>query len=100
MFCGENDLIPLDMIPTCKKNHQKLITTRVKDAQRLGVPFILPEYGACADSLNCALEIRALTEAADESVIGWAYWSFKQFDDPTTVAGNLSEGLYNKDGSI
>jgi len=100
MFCGDDDLIPLDMIPTCKENHRKLITTRVSDAKRLGVPFILPEFGACSDSLNCALEIRALTESADESVVGWAYWSYKEFNDPTTVAGDLQEGLFHKNGSL
>ena len=47
-FCGENDEIPLDMIPTCKENHRKMITTRVEDSKRLGVPFILPEFGACS----------------------------------------------------
>jgi hypothetical protein len=76
-FCGENDEIPLDMIPTCKDNHRKMITTRVDDSKRLGVPFILPEFGACSQKIDCALEIRALTEAADESLVGWAYWSYK-----------------------
>jgi len=32
-------------------------------------------------------------------VVGWAYWSYKQFDDPTTVAGDLKEGLFLDDGS-
>merc|ERR1712127_848387 len=100
MFCDENDEIPLNMIPQCKEFHRKLIRTRVDDAKRLGTPFILPEFGACNDKINCALEIRALTEAADESLIGWAYWAFKYFDDPTTIVGNYLEGLFYENGTV
>lgn len=33
-------------------------------------------------------------------VSGWAYWQFKTYKDLTTSAGDKSEGLWNKDGSL
>ena len=32
--------------------------------------------------------------------MGWAYWQYKTFKDPTTSAGDRSEGFYNPDGSL
>jgi hypothetical protein len=38
---------------------------RVNDAKKLGVPFIISEFGACLDSDTCAREIQQVTETID-----------------------------------
>lgn len=73
---------------------------RNQDAQKLGIPFILSEFGACLNTEECATEIRQIADVSDENLNGWAYWQFKRFEDLTTTAGNKSEGFYSVDGSI
>ena len=84
----------------CMFWHEKRLKTRAKDAERLGIPLIVSEFGACMDSEVCAREIKQVVEVCDELLVGWAYWQFKTFGDITTTAGNRSEGFYNLDGSL
>lgn len=84
----------------CKAWHEKRIGTRQQDAERLGVPMIISEFGACLDSDACVTEITQVTDVCDENLAGWAYWEFKPFHDITTSAGDRSEGFYNKDGTL
>jgi hypothetical protein len=85
----------------CLAWHKKRVGTRVKDAEKLGVPLILSEFGSCLNSESCVTEINQVGDISDEHLVtGWAYWQFKTFKDLTSSAGNRSEGFYNKDGSI
>jgi hypothetical protein len=49
---------------------------------------------------ECIMEVKQVTDVADDTLVSWAYWMFKTFKDPTTTAGTGSEGYYNPDGSI
>lgn len=80
--------------------HEKRLGTRAHDAVRLGVPFMVTEFGACLTEAPCTQEIQQVTDVADEKLAGWAYWEFKTYKDLTTSAGTGSEGFYNKDGSL
>lgn len=80
--------------------HKERIQQRKRDADRLGVPLIISEFGACLTEGPCTQEIKQLADQADEALVGWAYWEFKTFEDLTTSAGTGSEGFYNKDGSL
>ena len=73
---------------------------RSRDAERLGIPFMLTEFGACVDGDECSDEIRAVLEACDVNMTGWAYWQFKTFHDLTTAAGEQTEGFYDDDGKL
>lgn len=84
----------------CLPWHEKRIGTRSKDAEGLGIPLIISEFGACLDSEVCADEITFVAETTDKYLAGWAYWEFKPFHDLTTSAGTGSEGFYNKDGTL
>ena len=64
------------------------------------IPFHITEFGACLTEAPCTQEIRQVTEVADEFLVGWAYWEFKNYEDLTTSAGTGSEGFYNQDGSL
>lgn len=84
----------------CLAWHEKTFSKRDADAKRLGVPFILSEFGACLTEGPCSQEINQVTDVADEYLTGWAYWQFKEYEDLTTTASTGSEGFYNKDGSL
>ena len=79
----------------CLEWHRKNLRTRDQDAQRLGVPLIFSEFGACLDSQQCVIEISQVTDACDTYLTSWAYWQFKTFKDLTTSAYDKSEGFYN-----
>jgi len=80
--------------------HEKRVKTRAEDAERLQVPLIISEYGACLDSQSCLTEIQQVGDVCDEHLTGWAYWQFKSFKDLTTSAGTGSEGFYSKNGTL
>lgn len=41
----------------CLAWHYKRVNTRQEDAQKLGVPLIISEFGACLDGPSCVQEI-------------------------------------------
>ena len=84
----------------CLKWHEKRINTRAKDAERLGVPLFITEFGACLTEGPCSQEINQVAQVADENLVGWAYWQFKTYADLTTSAGTGSEGFWNQDGTL
>lgn len=84
----------------CLEYHQQGIGKRSEDAERLGVPLVITEFGACFTDEACTQEIQNVATAADDNLVGWAYWQFKTYADLTTSAGVHSEGFYNQDGTL
>lgn len=84
----------------CEEWHNKRLAVRDQDAQRLGVPLFISEFGACLNSSVCIDEINQVGDSCDEHLAGWAYWQMKNFADLTTSAGTGSEGFYNNDGTL
>jgi hypothetical protein len=72
--CENNSEPTPEMADKCMGAHEKRIGTRNEDAKRLGIPFILSEFGACIDAEECATEIRQIGEVSDKYLNGWAYW--------------------------
>jgi len=62
-------------------------------AEPLGLPLFMSEFGATQSS---AL-LQHLTSVADQSLIGWTYWSWKYYDDPT---GSSAEALASPSGQL
>lgn len=91
---------PLSLKAECKSFHDRRLAQRAADAERLAVPLILSEFGACYDSENCAMEVGLVADACDKHLVSWGYWQFKNYWDLTTSAGTGSEGFYNQDGSL
>ena len=89
-----------DLADECLAWHRKRVGTRSTDAERLGVPYHITEFGACLTKEPCTQEITQVCDVADEFLVGWAYWQFKYYEDLTTSAGTGSEGFYNQDGSL
>jgi endoglycosylceramidase len=84
----------------CMNWHYKRIGIRNEDAKRLGIPFILSEFGACIEGKGCETELTQVTEVSDVNLTSWAYWEFKTYRDLTTIAADKSEGFYRRDGSL
>ena len=89
---GEPDVKLAD---ECLAWHRKRLGTRAKDAERLGIPYHVTEFGACLTEEPCTQEITQVCDVADTFLVGWAYWQFKYYEDLTTSAGTGSEGFYN-----
>ena len=85
-ICDDGD-VPMDRLPECKEFHYRKMGTKKKDANRLGVPIMISEWGACSDSLACAAELNNVQDVMDEYAASWAYWQMKGFQDFTTVSG-------------
>ncbi len=90
---------PTDVAGCAAQEHRALIT-RSEDrsdlsssAQPGGPPWFVSEFGA---SSSTAL-VRQLTGEMDRSLVGWAYWSWKYYGDPT---GSSSEALLIPDGHL
>jgi len=90
---------PLDQAETCREFHFDKIQTRREDAERLNVPLIITEFGACSNSMSCFSEISGACDAFDDSLASWAHWQYKGFGDFTTT-GNSNEGLYDNSGNV
>lgn len=99
-MCAETKEPPLDQMAVCQSFHERRVEQRSQDAQRLGVPLIFSEFGACMGTEACIQEINLVTKAMDDHLVSWAYWEFKNFADLTTSAGTGSEGFYNTDGTL
>ena len=71
----------------CEAWHSNKVGTRIADAERLGVPLVLSEFGSCIESEECATEITQVADLADKDTLrvsGWAYWQFKSYHDLTS----------------
>jgi endoglycosylceramidase len=65
----------------------------VSAAQPGGLALFMSEFGAT----QSAALIEGVTRAANQAVVGWMYWSWKYYDDPT---GSSSEALVGPDGRL
>jgi len=55
----------LEDADSCLKWHGKRIGQRAKDSQRLGVPLVITEFGACLTEGPCSQEINQVADVAD-----------------------------------
>ena len=65
---------PMALEGECKSFHDRRLSQRSKDAERLNVPLFITEFGACYDSVNCEMEVGLVADACDDNLISWGYW--------------------------
>jgi len=87
-------------IAACTSQETRSLTTRSEDRvdlgsmSQLGGPaWFVSEFGATSSS---AL-LRSLTGDEDRFLVGWAYWSWKYYQDPT---GSAAEALVTGKGTL
>ena len=75
------------------KNSDEDRTDMASPAQPNGPPWIVSEFGATSDPALLGF----LTAQMDAEQVGWAYWAWKHYDDPT---GSLDEALVTAAGQV
>ena len=85
---------------TCGDFHDRKLKKNKEQANDIGIPIIVTEFGACSSSKACYYEMIGFEKAADKYLTSWAYWMFKAYHDHTTTAAENEEGIFNDDGSI
>ena len=102
IYCGSRS--PKTGDPTnlkaCLRQEVRSLSTRADDRSEMasskqpgGPPWFVSEFGASSSPALLA----AFTSAAETKKVGWAYWAWKYYVDPT---GSASEALLNSDGSL
>jgi endoglycosylceramidase len=97
--CEKGEPSMFDSINICRKYHISKLSVLNKNAENLGVPLIVTEFGACSDSDACYNEMEAFLEAAENFLISWAYWMYKPYGDHTTSASGHTEGIFYDNGT-
>jgi len=87
-------------IAACASQEQRSLSTRSEDrndlgsaAQPGGPAWFLSEFGATSNPVL----LDRLTMEADRALVGWTYWSWKFYADPT---GSSAEGLVTSTGQL
>lgn len=80
---------------TCESLEATAMNNGTAAAKTNGVAPLLTEFGAHDDLIDTA----RVADYADAAMIGWAYWAYKQYDDPT---GGPNEALvtFNNAGEV
>jgi endoglycosylceramidase len=76
--------------PPCEYLEERAWDEQQAARDRLDHTWFLSEFGATDDLIEVASEV----DRADDHLVGWAYWAWKHFDDPT---GAIDEGLLRRD---
>jgi endoglycosylceramidase len=102
VYCGQRSGKtgnPTD-ISACASSEQHALTTRSEDRTDLKTPiqpggpaWFVSEFGATSNSNLLA----TLTDATDRNLVGWTYWAWKFYGDPT---GSSAEGLVMPSGKL
>jgi endoglycosylceramidase len=87
-------------IASCAAQEQRALTTRAEDrtdletlAQPNGPAWFVSEFGATSNPTLLDL----LTSEGDSSLVGWSYWAWKYYGDPT---GSADEALVLPNGHL
>ena len=102
IYCGARNPVtgnPTD-VTACAAQDVRSLTHRAEDrhemasaAQPAGPAWLVTEYGATSSSQL----ITAFTAQADGRLVGWIYWSWRFYADPT---GSRAEALVMADGRL
>lgn len=81
----------------CAKLEQRVYRNADAVAARLGAASMLSEFGASDDHVDIA----RVASQADDNLVGWMYWSYKNWGDPTTQAqGSGAQSMFNDDRDL
>jgi len=97
--CETGEPLLEDSLTLCPYFHQRKISKNKSQADFLGIPLIITEFGACSDTQACYNELTGFLDAADNHLTSWIYWMYKPFGDHTTSSKYNMEGMFYKDGT-
>jgi endoglycosylceramidase len=86
--------LPFD---TCESFENNVMDQARATAERMNAVELMTEFGASDD---LAL-IRRVTAQADARLVGWHYWHYKNWQDPTTQSqGSGAQGMFADDADL
>ncbi len=84
-------------LPGCAQLENLVFDNAEAVSDRIGATQVLSEFGA-SDDLP---DIELMAELADERLVGWQYWHYKLWRDPTTESQTSgAQGLFVKDDDL
>ena len=86
--------VPLDLTESCKNFAKNRTRHALDQAAKMNAVPLMSEWGA-SDNAR-ALEIDA--DTADANNMGWLYWAYKFWNDPTTA--DTKQGLFRDDADL
>jgi hypothetical protein len=86
--------VPLANTDSCRAFTTNRESHAVDQAATLGAVPLMTEWGA-TDNVNA---VRIDADVADEFQMGWMYWAYKHWDDPTTA--DSAQGLFTDDADL
>ena len=86
--------VPGSNTDNCNAFSQDRNTRAIDQANRMDAAALMTEWGATDDVK--AVGIDAAT--ADKNLMGWTYWAYKHWEDPTTA--DASQGLFTDDADL
>ncbi len=102
VYCPQRSPVtgnPTDLA-ACAATERRVLALRLDQraglgtaAQPGGPPLFVSEFGATSS----VPLLQALTADLDRDLVGWAYWSWRYYRDPT---GSTAEGLLRHDGTL
>lgn len=94
---GLLDGLPVGLEDTCDSFGNATFTEARAQADKMQAVELLTEFGA-TDDLQVIADV---TAEADERLIGWQYWQYKNFNDPTTESqGSSAQSLFADDTDL
>ncbi|MBV8162370.1 MAG: cellulase family glycosylhydrolase [Acidimicrobiia bacterium] len=78
----------------CAQEEQYALAGAESTDRRLGAAFLMTEFGG-SDDLG---DLARVTASADQHLLGWVYWSYKTWSDPTGGAG--AESMFGNDADL
>ncbi len=94
---GVLDVLPVGLEDTCGPFENRTFAEARRQADKMQAVELLTEFGA-TDDLQVMRDVAA---KADELLIGWQYWQYKNFNDPTTESqGSGSQSLFADDTDL
>ncbi|MDR3415725.1 MAG: cellulase family glycosylhydrolase [Nevskia sp.] len=95
-YCSAELLSPKGLPdgPDCPLIEPRTFHNAAAQAAEMGAVPLLTEFGASDD----VTDITRVTRLADQHLVGWTYWAYKTFGDPT--GSGQAESLFANDGDL
>lgn len=97
LYCPTTSLTLLGLNNlTCDVLDADVLHVGEAGSDRLGAARLLTEFGA-TDLIS---DLTRSTAEFDQHLLGWQYWAYKNWHDPTTSAGSNAQGLFTDDADL
>jgi endoglycosylceramidase len=86
--------VPLANSDNCRSFSEDREQNALQQAATMGAVPLMTEWGATDDTTAIGID----ADVADEHQMGWMYWAYKHWDDPTTA--DDAQGLFTDDADL